>query len=90
MTMLTEDFPWEALEASLEEMFARWRLTHAEQRARSIVGDMRRSGWRIPLPEGQRPPDVGRPLAPERVRVGMDRCRQALREAQERREEDRD
>ena len=83
MTMLTEDFPWEELEASLEKVFAQWCLTHAEQRAHSIVGDMRRSGWRIPLPEGQRPPERGSPLDPERVHINAQRCREALRDAKE-------
>ena len=85
--IFTEDIAWEDLEAVLERMFADWRLSHPEQRAHSIVGGMRRSGWRIPLPEGTAPPKLGRPLPPERVKDNVRKCREALRDMKETGEE---
>lgn len=81
--ILAEDTAWDELRLSLEKRFAVWRLDHADKRARSIVEEMRRTGWRIPLPAGSEPPKLGRPLHPEVVARNVQRCRDALRAAKE-------
>ena len=79
MNTLTEDVVWEELRSSLEQRFTAWHLDHAEARAKSFVSELRRKGWRIPLPEGSAPPRPGRPLHPEIVKRNIQRCRDELR-----------
>lgn len=79
MISLAEDVPWEALEEALQRQFTGWNLSHADLRARSVVSNLRRSGWRIPLPAGSEPPKMGTPLRPEVVKRNIQMCREAIR-----------
>ncbi len=79
ITTPVEETVWDELLASLEKRFTVWNLDHSQQRAKSIVNELRRSGWRVPLPDGSAPPRPGRPLHPEIVKRNIQKCRDELR-----------
>lgn len=85
MTTLNEEARWAKLRTALEERLSDWRLDAASERAEGIVRDLRRSGWRIPLPDHQARNELWarRPtLRPEAVQRHAAACREALRETQ--------
>lgn len=87
MTTLTEEARWAKLRDALEARFDSWFLSASGVRAAEIVYDLRRSGWRAPLPDDAlmprwKPPAVRR-LDPERVRQHAQACRDALRQTTE-------
>lgn len=82
MTTLTEEARWANLRDDLTAQFETWSLAGAEYRATAIVRELRRDGWRVPLPDHAVRSEAlgaGRKLSADRIRQHMDACRAALR-----------
>lgn len=82
MTTLTEEARWANLRDDLVEQFETWSVPAADYRAAMIVRNLRRDGWRVPLPDHAIRTEAlgsGRKLSADRVRQHMDACRAALR-----------
>lgn len=82
MTTMIEEARWAKLRNALEQMFEGWQLENPADRADRIVYDLRRSGWRVPLPEDSKPPPRGRAARPEQVRRHIAACREAIRQGE--------
>ena len=80
MTTMIEEARWAKLRNALEERFTDWQLPHPADKANRLVYDLRRSGWRVPLPPGTKPPPRGRPSRPEAVKRHAEACREAMRQ----------
>jgi hypothetical protein len=56
MTTLTEEARWANLRNDLVAQFETWSIPAADYRAATIVRELRRKGWRTPIPAWQRLP----------------------------------
>ncbi len=83
MTSLVEEARWANLREALGEQFHNWNLPYADDKADRLVYNLRRSGWRIPLPTDSAPPPRGRAARPDSVRKHAEACRSALRNNRE-------
>jgi hypothetical protein len=83
MTSLVEEARWSNLRDSLEDQFDQWDMPDPGQWADRIVYNLRRSGWRVPLPADSKVPPRGRAASPKAVRKHLADCRSAIRNARE-------
>lgn len=83
MTSLVEEAKWANLREALGEQFHNWNLPYADDKADRVVYNLRRSGWRIPLPPDSATPPRGRAARPDSVRKHIADCRNALRNNRE-------
>lgn len=87
MTTLSEEARWANLRYALEQQLDTWKVPYADACAEGIVADLRRTGWRIPLPDwdvrsekpGNRRAKPPTATAREHIRA----CREAIRASME-------
>ncbi len=82
MTTLAEEACWARLRQELEQHLESWQVPAPEDYAEGFVWELRRSGWRTPLPDHdiRTERSTQRPvLRPEAVQRHAAACREALR-----------
>lgn len=86
MTSPTEEATWANLKQELEEQLEAWHVLFPNEHADTFVRKLRRTGWRIPLPdhathdESWKKPRT-RPARTEASQRYIDACREAIRTA---------
>lgn len=86
MTSPTEAATWANLQSMLEGKLTDWNVPNARGNAEGLVCELRRSGWRIPLPdhtirnESWKQPRT-RPARTEASQRYIEACRAAIKAA---------